>query len=376
VSQSTSPIASSLISTDAELMSACARWSTAGLIGVDTEFFRERTYYPRPALVQVADSDGVTLVDPLGLSELTPLRDLLVDPSVVKVMHAYGEDLDVFDVLTGATPSHVWDSQLAGAFAGHGFSLGYRSLVDALLGVALDKGETRSDWLRRPLSAAQLRYAVLDVAYLLPMHQRLSRELSALGRAAWLDEELEHQRQARAFDKQPEAAYMRVRGRGALTSEHHAALRALSRWRETEAMVRDVPRRHLVTDDVLMKMATLPATDVASLGKIQGLSSDDTSRYGQTILACIDTARAHGPGDSDAVVNMRPYAEVIKRLKAVTRRVSEVLNVPPELLANRRLIESLVVSVLRNGGDIPRELQGWRLDVITKPLLECLHEAS
>ena len=120
-------------------------------------------------------------------------------------------------------------------------SLGYSSLVEALLDVLLDKGETRSDWLRRPLSPAQLRYAALDVVYLLPMHQQLSRELAALGRAAWLEEELEHQRRVRAVDKQPETAYLKVRGRDALSTAERTVLRALSQWRESEAMARDMP---------------------------------------------------------------------------------------------------------------------------------------
>jgi len=376
VSLTTDPTVSSLIVTDAELASACARWSAAGLVGIDTEFFRERTYYPRPALVQVADAAGVTLVDPLAISEFAPLRDLLVDPAVVKLMHAHSEDLDVFEVLTGAAPANVYDTQRAGAFAGHGFSLGYRSLVEALLGVELDKGETRSDWLRRPLSPAQLRYAALDVAYLLPLHERLSRDLTTLGRADWFAEELEHQRKARLLDKRPEAAYARVKGRGALSPEHHATLRALCAWRETEAMQRDVPRRHLVPDEVLLNLARLRAPERARLAKVKGLPPRVDARYGQVLLACIEKARAAGTGDADAPTDMRPYAKELKRLKEVVARMAATLEMPAELLANRRALESLVLAVRRHGGDLPPEFRGWRRDVITNALLECLHDGG
>ena len=367
---------SALITSDADLAAACERWSAAGVVGVDTEFVRERTYHPRPGLIQVADADGVALVDPLGISNFEPLEGLLADPSVVKLMHACDEDLEVLELLTGVTPRRVFDTQLAGAFAGYGFSLGYCSLVEMLLGVVLDKGETRSNWLRRPLAPAQLRYAALDVVYLLPLHERLSRELAVLGRAAWFEEELEHRRRARAVDKQPESAYLRVRRREALLPAHHAVLRALSQWREAEAMARDIPRRHLLTDEVLITLASEPTLDRASLENIQGLSQRAGARYGQAIMTCIDTARSKGPADTDAPVNLRPYAGTMKRLKEIARHEADARKLPPELLASRRALETLLIGVTANGGDVPREFQGWRFDVITKTLLDCIHDSN
>ena len=372
----TSDVASSLITSDAHLAAACARWSAARVIGVDTEFVRERTYYPIPALLQVHDGDSVAIVDPLEISDFTPLAAVLADPSIFKLIHACGEDLEVLELLTGAMPRGVLDTQLAGAFAGHGYSLGYRSLVKELLDVVLDKGETRSNWLGRPLSPAQLRYAALDVEYLLPMHRRLSRELSALGRAAWLEEELEHQRRARTEDKQPGAAYVKVRRRAGLSPAHHAVLRGLSQWRETEAMARDIPRQHLLRDEVLIALAKASAPDAASLGHIQGLSKGAAARYGEAIIACIETARRQGPADPDSPVDLRPYAGTMERLKRVARRAADALELPLELLANRRGIEALLISVLENAGDIPQEFQGWRFDVVTTPLLDCIHASN
>ena len=132
---------------------------SADLIGVDTEFVRERTYYPCPGLIQVSDPDGVTLVDPTTISDFGPLAELLTNGSVTKLMHAGDEDLDVLYLLSGVTPVGVFDTQLAGAFAGYGFSSSYANLVEIVLGVVLDKGLTRSNWLKRPLSSAQLHYA-------------------------------------------------------------------------------------------------------------------------------------------------------------------------------------------------------------------------
>lgn len=369
---STSDRLSSLITDTAGLAASCARWSEAGVIGIDTEFVRESTYYPRPGLIQVADDKGVLMIDPLRVSELGPLAGVLTEPRITKLMHSCDEDRDVLELLTGVTPLGVFDTQLAAAFVGYGFSPGYGHLVERLLDVVLDKGLTRSDWLRRPLSAPQLHYAALDVAYLSGLHERLSRELAALGRLAWFEEELEYRRHAWAAGKQPAAAYLRVRRRGALPPPKHAVLRALSHWREVEAMARDVPRRHLLTDEVLLALASAPGLDTASLENIEGLSERAAARYGQAILTCIDVARTQVPTSIDAPFNLRPYAATLTRLKEIVQKEAAAHGLPPELLASRRALEALLVSVLQNGLDIPKEFQGWRFDVVTKTLLDCI----
>lgn len=366
-------VVSSLVVDDEQLATACTRWSMAGVIGLDTEFVRERTYHPRPGLIQVADRAGVVIVDPLDISDFGPLARLLDDASVTKVMHAADEDLEVLELLTGVTPRGLFDTQLAAAFAGYGFSLSYCGLVDVLLHVALDKGETRSDWLRRPLSPSQLRYAALDVAYLLPIQERLSRELETLGRRAWFAEELEHRRRARLVDRQPDAAYLRVRRRGSLSPASHRVLRALSQWREAEAMSRDIPRRHLMSDEVLIALASDSALAASSIAGVQGLSRRAAARYGPAIMSCIDAARQQDPEDTDAPVSLKAHADTMKRLKEVASTESDARNLPVQLVANRRALESLLVSVITHGGDtVPPPFQGWRFEVVTRPLLDCL----
>ncbi len=361
----------SLITSDTELASACTRWSTKTVLGLDTEFFRERTYYPCPALIQVADGDAVALVDPLVVSDFTPLDRLLADPTVGILMHSCGEDLEVFERLCSSAPTGIFDTQLAAAFAGHGFSLGYSALVTTLLGVELDKGETRSDWLRRPLSESQQRYAALDVTYLEPMRLRLVQELEALGRAAWVEQEFEHRRRCRQVERQPEEVYLKVPGRGALAPPDHAVLRALTAWRETEAQARDLPRRHLMADDVLVSLARVHAPSADTLRDVKGVSPRVRTRYGDVIAACIQTARTAGPDVVDAPMNLRPHAATLKRLKAAVQLEAETQAVPPGLLATRRALESLVVSSV-TGAEVPAEFLGWRSEVITDALLACL----
>lgn len=371
-----SPVSeTTLVASDAALAEACRRWSAARLIGIDTEFVRERTYYPRPGLVQVADEEGVLLVDPLSVTDFSPLAGILGDPAVTVVMHAYGEDLDVFEVLGGATPTALFDTQRAAAFAGHGASLGYRALVELLLGVQLDKGETRSDWLRRPLTSSQIRYALLDVTYLRPLYDRLSQDLTALGRRRWLDEELEHLRRARADEGAADIAYLRVKGRGALTPPRHVALRALAAWREREAIARDLPRRHVLPDVALVALATLPAPDRQALARVRGLSQAARIRYGDAIIACLEASDTE-PGPLDRTVDLRPHAALLERLKAVVAAAAGTLRLPAELLASRRMLEALVVRVRLDGGELPPEFTGWRFDPVGRRLLEVLREVG
>ena len=366
----------SLIANDVALTATCERWSVGGIIGVDTEFVRERTYYPCPGLIQVADNHGVVIIDPLELSDFGPLKDVLLDPSIVKLTHACDEDLEVLELLTGVKVCNVFDTQLAGAFAGYGFSLGYRNLVEVLLDVVLDKDETRSDWLKRPLSPSQLRYAALDVMYLLPMYERLSREIATLGRSAWYKEEFEHRRRARTVDKLPEAAYLRIRGREGLRSTERAVLRALCQWRETEAMIRNIPRRHLLRDDVLLKLASDLVLDASALSNIDGLSERTRTRYGQALLTCIGSARTETSAHTDDPINLRSYAGQMKRWKGIARSVADAHNLPPELLANRRALEELLISVMKNKGSIPTIFQGWRFEIITETLLSGIQTSN
>jgi ribonuclease D len=356
-----------LVTGNAELREVCARWSLAPVIGVDTEFFRERTYYPCPALVQVADAEGIVLVDPLGMDDLSPLADVFTAPQVVKIMHACSEDLEVLELLTGSEPHNVFDSQLAGAFAGHGFSLGYRALVETLLGVTLDKDATRSNWLRRPLSPAQLRYAALDVAYLLPVYERLHGALASLGRLDWLNEEFSHWLRMRGNDKRPDSAFLKVRDRERLGPEDHAVLRALAEWREREAMRRDIPRRYVA--------ASRPASSDA-LASLDSVSPRAAKRYAKGVFECISAASGSPPGDADMPVDLQPHAGTIKRLKRTVKNQAMVLDLPPELLAHRRALEALLRGVLGGGeANVPPEFQGWRSEAITHALLETINES-
>ena len=367
-----SEYACSLIQSDTELALACKRWVKARVIGIDTEFVRERTYHPQPGLVQVADSVGSCLIDPLAISDFDPFKELVASNAIVKLMHASDEDIDVLEILTGVTPQNIYDIQLAGAFAGYGFALSYQNLVSLLFGVALEKEQTRSDWLKRPLSQEQLRYAELDVTYLLPAYETLTKELQTRKRTQWFEEELQLRDQARKTSKQTTNAYLKIGRRGSLSPMNHAVLRALSQWREHQAIARNMPRRHLLSDEVLVELASEAPLTPLSLSSIKGISRNAFNRYEQQLLSCINQAVTEGPSADDSLVNLNPYKSTIRRLQEHVKKKAASYGLPPELIATRRSIKRLLTKVIRTDGDVPLEFQGWRFNVVTTTLLDCI----
>lgn len=356
------------------LEDACRRWKALDAIGLDTEFERTRTYYSRPALVQVFDGSEVTLIDPLAIDDFAPLGELLRCPDVTKVMHAAEADIEIFEQLTGTVPSPVFDTQVAAAFTGHGYSLGYRGLTQMLLDEDTPKDETRSDWLRRPLSDAQIAYAALDVVHLLPMYRLLEAALVELGRDAWLREEILRVQKRRDADRDPRRAYLRIRGAARLDAEGLRALRELAAWRELEARSRDLPRQTILDDGALLALAMALPADREALAMLPELSESMLSRYSRPLLECIAAARV-SPADAAPempVALERRLAPRLKVLKEMVRERAEALGIPAPLLAQSRILESLVQAAATGQAGLPEELRGWREALIGAPLLGAL----
>ncbi len=362
------------VTTRAQLETACERWMRLDAIGLDTEFERTRTYYSRPALVQVFDGEHVSLVDPLAIDNFDALAALLGSADVVKVMHAAEGDMEVLEQLTGTVPDCVFDTQLAAAFTGHGFSLGYRGLTQMLLGEEISKGETRSDWLRRPLSDAQITYAALDVLHLLRMHELLRHELDTLGRAVWLEEETERIQRRRDADRDPRRAYLRIRQGRRLEGGALRALRHLAEWREREARNRDLPRQMVVRDVSLVAIASARPNGSALFADIPEFSEKTARRYGGALLEILDAARTddgEAPIGPPASIERR-HANWLKSLKEVLQSRASALGVPAPLLAQTRTLETLVATAAAGSDALPEELHGWRAAVIGAQLRAAL----
>ena len=360
-----------IINTDADLDLCVA--SLGQVVGIDTEFIRVRTFYPIPALYQLAGDDGIALVDAQAGATFDALKALLVDPVRTKVIHACSEDLEVMATHLGVRPANLVDTQLAHAFLGGEFSASYAKLVERYLGLKLGKHETRSDWLQRPLSKEQVRYACEDVAYLGPIWQRQSDAMAEAGRLDWFLEDMQRVLDAPAAT--PDTWFETMKGGWRLGCRERIVLRNLVRWREQEARRRDIPRAHTVKDEHLVALARcdrLELRDVASL-----LPRRTAKRYGKVLAA----VHRQGLADQEpAPEATRPLSRrdggLVRALREAGRRESDRLGIAPELLARKRDLEA-DLHYFRGRGELPpRYRQGWRRGVVGDIFTEILAAGS
>ncbi|MCG5536668.1 ribonuclease D [Ectothiorhodospira mobilis] len=343
------------------LQALCARLQQAPWIALDTEFLREKTYYPRLCLVQVATEEEVACIDPLALKDLSPLTALLQDPSILKVLHAGAQDLEIFFHRDGRVPAPVFDTQVAAALLGHGDQIGYGRLIQAVLGVELEKGHSRTDWSRRPLEPEQLRYAADDVRYLAQAYPRMREALEAKGRLAWLEEDFRRLEDAGSYRPDPETIWQRVKGLNTLRRPRQmAVVQDLARWREQEAMRCDRPRRWLLQDEVILDLARRQPQDLQTLAKVRGLAEATVQRHGETLLGLIRGAMARPQEDCPTPPSRggRPDAQqeaLVDVAMGLLRHQALANDISPAAIATRRDLEALVA-----GDPHSPLLRGWR----------------
>jgi ribonuclease D len=358
--------AAALVTRREEIEEVAAAARERGRIALDTEFIRERTYRARLCLVQVATEDSITLIDALAESDLGPVIDLLSDAAVELVVHAGRQDLAIVHDLFGAVPRRVFDVQVAAGFAGYGASLPLGRLVESVTGVSLAKGESYTDWCRRPLTPAQLTYAAQDVRYLLPVADRLAADLDRRGRSEWLREEMRALESARSYGLDPTEAWQRVAGRGALTPRQTAVLREVAAWRERTAARRDVPRGWIVKDPTLIEIARRKPANLRQLKSIRGLNQREAERSAAALLDAVAVGSRAEPVEPDTGAWPRSVlgrARIVAGVAdALARARCEAADVAPELVATRGELEALLADVI--GGRLDRSrhrvLQGWR----------------
>ncbi|MYA16011.1 MAG: ribonuclease D [Gammaproteobacteria bacterium] len=362
---------SALITRDADI-DACVG-SLGDVVGVDTEFIRVRTFYPIPALYQLAGEAGVGLVDAQAPATFDALKTLLADPTRTKVVHGCSEDLEVIGTHLGLKPVNLVDTQLAHAFLSADFSPSYAKLVEHYLGLTLGKHETRSDWLQRPLSRDQVSYAREDVAYLRQIWTRQREALCQAGRLDWFVEEMQAMLDAPVAT--PDTWFATMKGAWRLGCTERRVLRSLVRWREQEARRRDIPRAHTVRDEHLLVLARQERLQLGDMADL--LPRRTAKRYGK-ILA---TVHRQGLDDSDSVpAAIRPLnrrdGEVVKALRDAGRKESKRLGIAPELLARKRDLEA-DFRHFRKSRELPeRYRQGWRRNVVADIFAGILASAS
>lgn len=368
-----------LIASDAGLAQACVQARGKARVALDTEFVRTRTYYPQLGLIQLYDGENLSLIDPLTISDWAPFKALLQDEQVLKLLHAGSEDLEVFLNSFGTVPTPLIDTQVVAAFLGKPLSYGFAALVMETLQVELDKSESRTDWLARPLSERQCDYAAADVFYLLPMADKLLADIEAAG---WLDaarDECLQLCQRRQEPVAPEQAYRDIGNAWQLRGRQLACLQRLAAWRLRKARERDSAVNFVVREEHLWQVSRyLPG----SLGELDslGLSGPEIRYHGKTLLALVAETAALGEADfPPPVVNLIDYPgykSVFKALKAVVQQAGEQHGLSAELLASRRQINRLLNWHWRlspQEGE-PELLRGWRQALMGAGLRQVLAE--
>ncbi|WP_111412434.1 ribonuclease D [Billgrantia lactosivorans] len=365
------------IDTPEALDAACAEVAQAEVIALDTEFFREKTFHPVPALIQFSAGGPAWLVDPLAVDCTAAFRRLLGE-GPLKLLHASSEDLEVLAHWAGVTVAPLVDTQVAQALLGEDPAMGYQRLVQHWTGETLPKDETRSDWLQRPLSEAQQHYAALDVVYLLKVWEQQREALERQGRREWLEADCgELMAQALRSDAADGQWYRRHRQLWRLSPRQVEAYRLLTTWREGEARRRNLPRGWLFNDRVLYGIAERMPENRHQLAEVDDIKPSQIKRDGDTLLTLVKQARqaevATLPPSQPSPLGA-DYKRRMKALKRVVNERAEALGVAPEVLMRRRDLEALIAADLA-GQPLPLP-EGWRGERLAAPLAQALEEVK
>ncbi len=346
----------------------CQRQGIPEQIGFDTEFLRVNTYYPKACLFQVATPDSLALIDVLAIQDLDPFLDWLHNPEVMIIMHAAGQDLELLQNLCGRLPNNMFDTQIANAFLQEDGQLGYAGLVEQRLEISLDKSQSRTDWSRRPLSSAQQEYAIDDVRYLHQLQQLLQTDLEEQEFYSWFQQDCT-KLEALNFSPSADDLLHRVKAKRGLNPEQLSLVRALAEWREHEAIKKNLPRKWLLADEILVNLATSQPENLETLRTSDILSGKQLNRMGEELLRVIEknqaTPKESWPVSGDS--HTPEARNLFKRLQKEVKATAQNLSLAPGLLASRKTLQALV-----NGDPNCALLSGWRHQELGKTLLELI----
>ncbi|PKG57370.1 ribonuclease D [Shewanella sp. Choline-02u-19] len=358
------------IDDDASLAALVAQYRETKLLVIDTEFVRTRTYYARLGLIQAYDGKTLALIDPVAVSNLSLFWSLLTDDNIIKLLHSCSEDLEVFANNGGCQPNRLFDSQIAAGLCGMGYGLGYAKLVDQTLDIKLDKGESRTDWLKRPLTEAQLSYAANDVYYLYELYPQLVEKLESQGRLDWVYEDGERMTLGRLDAPAPEVAYLKVKNAFQLLPRQLAVLKALASWRLNRALVKDLALGFVVKDHALIALAKKMPKTSNELYKMTEVTEQEKRIHGKDILNIIENVNFDDlPKALDVLALKTGYKAAFKSIKQCIAEQAEAQDVPIEQLGSKKLIHEYLEWVWDGKkGKLPLVLSGWRKTVVSDAL--------
>lgn len=353
------------------------------LIAVDTEFQRETTYFPHLALVQIATDSVVACIDPLAFDAKPALQKILLDPTVIKIFHSCSQDLEVLFYYLGEVPSPIYDTQIANAFLTEQHQIGYASLVESELGIVLDKSQTRTNWLQRPLTDKQIRYAGDDVLYLFQLHNILDEKLSQLIRTRWFNAECAALiSDENTFQVATEKLWQRVKGATKLNRSHMAIVQSIAIWREQLAKQKDKVRRKVLADDIIIALALDPPENKNALGQLIKNNYVINDQDKQSLFNVIEDAK-NIPVDQlpDNQFNSLDgqQKKLLKNLQHQVTKKAEELGVASAMLCSRKDLEQLILQKDTEKPGTPLKLtneQDWRFECIGQALLETVKNTN
>ena len=361
-----------VVTSNEDLAAACARMAQHPFVAVDTEFHRETTFWPILCLVQLATDEEAIAVDALAPDlDLSPVFALMANPEVMKVFHAARQDVEIFWKLAGLVPAPMFDTQVAAMVCGYGEQVSYSELVRSLTHAQVDKSSRFTDWQRRPLSAAQIDYAIGDVTHLRDVYKALDAKLVATGRRDWLDDEMQVLTSPATYEQHPERAWERFQNR-ARKPRDLAVLMELCAWREAEAQARDVPRARVLKDDVLIEIALAAPRTPAELSNLRAAQRGlERSKAGEDILAAVERGLARDPKTLPKLERDRRGggAATVELLKVLLRQASEESGVAAKMIATTEDLEAIARS---DRAQVPA-LSGWRRKLFGARALELKH---
>ena len=362
-----------LITTTEELGAVCARMAQHAFVTVDTEFLRETTYYPLLCVAQMATTDDAVVIDTLAPGiDLGPFFDLLANEKIVKVFHAARQDIEIVWNMAGKIPHPIFDTQVAAMVLGYGDSISYDQLVQRITGDQLDKSNRFTDWTRRPLSDAQLSYAVSDVTHLRDVYLKLAADLDKRGRTSWVEAEMGVLTSPETYRADPERAWERLKSR-VRKPKDLAVLMEVCAWREREAQTRDVPRSRVLKDDALGDIATQAPTTIERLGSLRSLPKGfERSRWGVEIVEAVNRGLERDPKTLPKLDRFKPAANgaaTVELLKVLLRMTAEKHGVAAKVIAT---VDELDRIAADDDADVP-SLKGWRRELFGDKALALKH---
>jgi ribonuclease D len=355
-----------------KLADFCIRIETADYCAIDTEFVREKTYYPVLALIQIATEQHMGCIDPLAFDDFEPLKKLLQKPDLIKVFHSSSQDLEILFQSYNQIPTPVFDTQLAAAVLGYNHQIGYADLVQNVTGVQLEKKYTRANWVHRPLTEGELNYAMDDVRYLMPVYRHLKAELEAKNRGAWIEKELQSMSAESTYQLDTTQLWKKLKGSQKLKGVQLQIASLLCQWREQLAQKKNLPKRWVIKDELIFDIARLKPGSVSELATIRDANEKFVEQHAKAVFDIISEAEAidssEWPKRDKIKVLTSGQQSIGDCLMALCREIAEENNIALATLATRKDIDNLIIN--RKNSQLS---QGWRFEMAGGKLLDFIH---